>query len=125
LSKVLYNIADIGITAITNFDQAKDKWNKYTEPLNHIISAIYNKEITIRDTIKNSTAFVVGYKAQSKLLSGLDKFCNTIKQKNLNFIKNNSLLNPQEHLTTPEGLLFKATAQSSKLKQSVKSNSAS
>src|SRR5579863_190333 len=125
LSKVLYNVADIGITAITNFDHAKDKWNKYTEPLNNIINAIYNKEITVRDAIKGGTAFVVGYKAQGKLLGGLGKFCNTIKQKSFNFVKDCSLLTPQEYLTTPEGLLFKTTAQSNKLQQSGQTNSAS
>jgi len=39
LSKVLYNVADIGITALTDTTQAKDKWKKYTEPLNNIINA--------------------------------------------------------------------------------------
>ena len=60
LSKVLYNVADIGFTAITNIDKAKNKWDKYTEPLNNIINAIYNKEITVRDAIKSGTAFGVG-----------------------------------------------------------------
>ncbi|HEX4069044.1 MAG TPA: hypothetical protein VHX42_03010 [Candidatus Babeliales bacterium] len=118
LSKVLYNVADIGITAITNLDHAKDKWNKYAEPLNNIIDAISKKKITMRDAVKGSTAFVVGLTAQSKLLGGLGKFCNTIKQKSINFAKNNPLLKPQEYLTTPEGLLFKATANTNKLKQS-------
>ena len=112
LSKVLYNVADIGVTALSNFDHAKDKWNKYAEPLNNIIDAINKKKITVRDVLKGGTAFVVGYKVQGKLLGGLGKFCNTIKQKSINFVKNNSLLNPQEYLTTPEGLLFKATTKS-------------
>ena len=77
LSKVLYNVADIGLTAITNLDQAKDKWGKYTEPLNTIIDQIYNKEISLRDAVKNGTALVVGVTAQSRLLGGLGKFCNT------------------------------------------------
>lgn len=114
LCKVLYNVADIGATAITNFDAAQEKWNKYAEPLNNIIDAISKKEITVRDAIKNGTAFVVGYKAQGKLLGGLGKFCNTIKYKSINFIKNNHLLHPQEYLTTPEGLLFKVTGRLNK-----------
>ncbi|HLJ31661.1 MAG TPA: hypothetical protein VKU36_04440 [Candidatus Babeliales bacterium] len=118
LTKVLYNVADISVTALSNFDKAKDKWNKYTEPLNNIIDAISKKEITIRDAIKSGTAFVVGYKAQGKLLGGLGKFCNTIKNKSINFVKNNTAFNPKEYLATPEGLLFKATADSNKLKQS-------
>ena len=118
LSKVLYNVADIGVTAITNVKQAKDKWNKYAAPLNTVIDKIYNKEISLRDAIKGGTALVVGVTAQGKLLGGLGKFCTTIKQKSITFAKNSSLLNPQEYVTTPEGLLFKATANANKLKQS-------
>jgi hypothetical protein len=125
LCKVLYNVAEIGATAITNFDAAQEKWNKYTEPLNHIIDAINKKEITVRDAIKGGTAFVVGYKAQGKLLGGLGKLCNTIKYKSINFIKNNQLLNPQDYLTTPEGLLFKATSKSNKIKLSGQANDGS
>jgi hypothetical protein len=124
LSKVLYNVADIGVTAITDFDGAKNKWDKYAEPLNNTINAIYNKEITVRDAIKNGTAFVVGYKVQGKLLGGLGKFCNTIRQKSINFVKDSAFLTPQEYLTTPEGLLFKATAQSNKFQQPGQNNSA-
>jgi hypothetical protein len=125
LCKVLYNVADIGVTAISDYDRAKEKWNKYAEPLNTIIDAINKKEITVRDAIKGGTAFVVGYKAQGKLLGGLGKFCTTIKHKSISFVKNNPLLNPQEYLTTPEGLLFKATAKSNKLKSYGKTNSPS
>jgi hypothetical protein len=125
LCKVLYNVADIGATAISDYDCAKEKWNKYAEPLNNIIDAINKKEITVRDAIKGGAAFVVGYKAQGKLLGGLGKFFTTIKHKSIDFLKNSSLLNPQEYLTTPEGLLFKAAAQSNKFKnveQSTASN---
>ena len=114
LCKVLYNVADIGATAIHDFKGAQEKWDKYTEPLNHIIDAINKKEITVRDAIKGGTAFVVVYKAQGKLLGGLGKLCNTIKRKSINFVKNNPLFSPQEYLTTPEGLLFKVTGQSNK-----------
>ncbi len=125
LCKVLYNVADVGLTAMHNMDGAKEKWNKYAGPLNNIIDAINKKEITVRDAIKGSTAFVVGYKAQSKLLGGLSKFCTTIKHKSISFVKNNSLLNPQEYLTTPEGLLFKATHKSNKIKLDGKGSAAS
>ncbi len=119
LCKVLYNVADIGVTALTNFDDAKDKWNKYVEPLNNIIDAINKKEITLRDAIKGGTALIVGWKAQSKLLGGLGKFCNTIKQKSIRFAQNNvSSFTIQQYLATPEGLLFKIASQSTKLKQS-------
>ena len=121
LCKVLYNVADIGVAAMHDFKGAQEKWDKYTEPLNHIIDAINKKETTVRDAIKGGTAFVVGYKAQGKLLGGLGKFCNTIKHKSINFVKNNSLLHSEEYLTTPEGLLFKAIGQSVKLRQAIPS----
>lgn len=114
LCKVLYHVADIGVTAISNFEKAQEKWNKYSEPLNNIIDAISKKEITLRDAIKGGTAFIVGYKAQGKLLGGLGKFCNTIKRKSIHFLKNNPLINPQDYLATPEGWLFKATSRSHK-----------
>jgi len=125
LCKVLYNVADIGVTALINTDHAKDKWDKYTEPLNDIIDRINKKEITLRDAIKGGTALVVRYKAQGKLLGGLGKFCNTIKQKSINFIQNNPVFSPQEYFTTPEGLLFKATAQSSKFEHFKQGNAGS
>lgn len=125
VSKVLYNVAEIGVTALTDTTQAKDKWNKYVEPLHNVINAINNKEITLRDAIKSGTALFVGYKTQSKLLGGLGKFCNTIKQKSISFVQNNSLCNPQEYFATPEGLLFKAAAQSNKLQSSGQINSTS
>jgi len=117
LSKVLYNVAEIGITATVNFDKAQKKWNDYIEPLSTVIDGINNKEITVRDAIKNGTALAVNYKIQSKLLGTLGKFYTSIKQKSINFVKNNSLLTPQQYFATPEGLLLKATAQSTKLKQ--------
>jgi hypothetical protein len=124
LCKVLYHVADIGVTAISDSEKVQEKWNKYAEPLNNIIDAISKKEITLRDAIKGGTAFIVGYKAQGKLLGGLGKFCNTIKRKSIHFIKNNQLSSPQEYLGTPEGLLFKATAQSNKYRQLAQVNSA-
>lgn len=114
LCKVLYNVADIGVTAISSLDNAKEKWNKYAEPLNNIIDAIYKKEMTVRDAIKGGTAFVVGYKVQGKLLGGLGKFCNTIKQNAVRFAQNNvSSFTIQEYLTTPEGYLLRSVAKTS------------
>ena len=114
LCKVLYNVAEIGITAITDFDGAKNKWTKYAEPLNTIIDAIYKKEITLRDAVKGGTAFAVGWKTQGKLLGGLGKFCNTIKQKAVRFGQNNiSSFRIQEYLATPEGYLLRSVAKTS------------
>src|SRR5581483_4384754 len=81
LCKVLFNVADISITALISTDQAKNKWYKYTEPLNNIINHINEKNLSMRDLLKGGTAFIVGYKAQSTFFNGLGKFCNTIQQK--------------------------------------------
>ena len=114
LCKVLYNVAEIGVTAITDFDGAKNKWDTYTEQLNNTINAIYNKEMTVRDAIKGGTAFVVGYKVQGKLLGGLGKFCNTIKQNAVRFAQNNiSSFTIQEYLATPEGYLLRSIPKTS------------
>jgi hypothetical protein len=114
LSKVLYNVADIGVTAITNLNDAKDKWNKYAEPLNDIIDHISKKEISVRDAIKGGTSFTVGLIAQSKLLGGLGKFCDTIKQKATRFAQNNiSSFTIQQYLSTPEGYLLRGVAKTS------------
>jgi hypothetical protein len=113
LCKVLYNVADIGVTAITDYDCAREKWNEYTAPISNLIAAIEKKEITIRDSLKAGTAFVVGYKAQSKLLGGLGKFLTTIKQKAARFAQNNiSSFMIQQYLATPEGYLLRGTAKS-------------
>jgi hypothetical protein len=111
LCKVLYNVADIGVTALTDTHQAKNKWITYTKPLSDVINAINKKEITVRDALKGGTAFVVELAAQARLLGGLRKFCNTIKQKAIDFIQNHAFANPQKYLTTPEGLLLKTTAK--------------
>lgn len=111
LCKVLYNVADIGVTAINDYDHAKEKLDDYIAPVNDLIAAIEKKEITMRDSLKAGTAFVVGYKAQSKLLGGLGKFFTTIKQSAMNFSTNNPFFSAQEYLTTPEGMLLKVTNQ--------------
>jgi hypothetical protein len=114
LCKVLYNVANIGLTAITDYDTAKEKWDNYLKPINDIIAAIQHKEITIRESIKAGTALAVGWKAQSKLLGGMGKFCNTIQQKALRFAQNNiSSFTIQEYLSTPEGYLLKSIAKTS------------
>jgi len=51
----------------------------------------------------------VGYKCQTKLLGGLGKFFTTVKSKVINFAKNNSLVKPRYYLTTPEGMILKAS----------------
>lgn len=125
LGKVLYNVADIGVTVLTDTNQAKDKWNTYIKPLNDVIGAITHKETKARDIIKGGTAFAVGFLAHGRLLGGLGKFYNNIKQKTIDFIQNNPFAKPQDYATTSEGLLFKATTNSNKVKPSGQTNTAS
>jgi len=114
LCKVLYNVVDISITALINTDKAKNKWSKYTEPLNDIINHINEKNLSMCDLLKGGTAFIVGYKAQSTFLHGLGKFCNTIQQKAVRFAQNNvSSFKIQEYLATPEGYLLRSVGKTS------------
>ncbi len=114
LCKILYNFADISVTALINTTQAKNKWNKYTEPINNLIDLINEKKLSIHDAIKGCTALIVGYKTQSIFLGGLGKFCNTIQQKATRFAQNNiSSFTVQQYLATPEGYLLRSVAKTS------------
>lgn len=112
LSKIVCNLAEIGITYTVDPERGIQKWDDYFEPVNHIIDAIQKKEITVRDSLKGATALAVGLKAQSKLLGGLNKFYNATKTKALEWAQKNPLLTPQEYVTTSEGSLFKAVEHS-------------
>ncbi|HJZ23008.1 MAG TPA: hypothetical protein VJ201_00985, partial [Candidatus Babeliales bacterium] len=52
LCKIVYNVAEIGITTLINPDKGKNKWDNYIQPLTQLISEIENKNITVRDCIK-------------------------------------------------------------------------
>jgi hypothetical protein len=121
LCKVVSNVADIGITALHNPSRAREKWNDYIESINNIISAIKNREMTCRDTIKMGTAVTVGLIAQSKLLGGLSKFYTITKNTVLAFAQNNSSFTPQQYMQTPEGLLLRATHEPTHIGTSSKS----
>jgi hypothetical protein len=108
LSKVLYNVADIGITALVDADRASQKWDDYIAPVTGLIEAIQNRKITLRDAIKDATQFAVQWKTQDKLLKGLGNICTTAKTKAIEFAKNNPLSTPQEYMATPEGILLKS-----------------
>ena len=108
LSKVLYDVADIGITALVDTDRAAQKWDNYIAPVTGLIDAIQNRQITLRDAIKGATQFAVQWKTQDKLLKGLGTLCTTTKTKAIEFAKNNPLRTPQEYMATPEGILLKS-----------------
>jgi hypothetical protein len=109
LCKVVCNVADIGVTALANPSRAKKKWSDYVEPINNIISAIKNKEMTCRDAIKTGAGLAVGLVAQHKLLGGLNKFYRGIRVKAIEFIQNNPSLTPQQYMQTAEGVFMKTS----------------
>ena len=111
LCKVLYNVADIGVTACFDCDKAHNKWDSYTEPLAHLISAIEEKQITIRDCIKNGSALATGFIAQGKLLKGLHSLCRTTQHAVFNFAKNNQFVDPKKYVAMPEGVLCEVTLE--------------
>jgi hypothetical protein len=120
LCKVVCNVADIGITALHNPLQAKEKWHDYIAPINNIISAIKSKEITCRDALKVGTTLAVGLVAQHKLLGGLNKLYTTTKNTALAFAKNNPSLMPQQYMQTPDGMLMKVMHDMQELGGTVK-----
>jgi hypothetical protein len=107
LCKVVCNVADIGVTALVDASRAQEKWNDYIEPINTILGAIKNKEVTVRNAIKTGATLVVGLIAQHKLLGGLNKFYTTAKIKAFEFCQKNPLLRPRYHMTTPDGIFMK------------------
>lgn len=109
VSKVLYNVADIGITYTFDAKRGKQKWDDYVAPVAQLIDAINNKELSLRDGIKSATQFAVQWKAQGKLLKGMNKFCTIAKTKALEFAKNNPLAVPEQYMATPEGILLQST----------------
>ena len=108
LSKVLYNVADIGITALTDTDRAAQKWDEYIAPITQIIDAIEHQQITVRDALKGATHLAVQWKVQGKLLKGLGNICTTAKNRALEFAQKYPLSTPQDYMATPEGILLKS-----------------
>jgi hypothetical protein len=102
------NVAELGVLSIINPEKASAKYDAYIAPLNQLIDAIEKKEITMRDVVKGGAAIAVGWKAQSKMLGGLNKMCKIARTKALEFARNNPGLSPTQYMTTPEGFLLKA-----------------
>ena len=103
LLKVTTNLASIGISYAFDKEAGAQQWHEYIEPITNVISAITNKELTLRDGIKGAVALGTGMYAQGKMLKGLNSFYNTTKTKALEFVKNNPLATPAEYMTTPDG----------------------
>ncbi len=109
LSKLIYNVAEIGITSLVDKRAGAQKWQEYVAPLSQLIDAVQNKQISLRHGIKGVTRTVVEWKTQDKLLGGLSGFLRTTKKKAIDFFKDNPLATPEQYVTTPDGMLFRST----------------
>jgi len=110
--KVACDVAGIGITALTDTTKAKNDWNDYIAPINQFIDTIKDEKMTLRQAIQSGTAIAVGWRAQNKVLGGMGKLCKNVKAKAIKFTQENPLVKPQDYMVTPEGILFKATHES-------------
>jgi hypothetical protein len=108
LLKVAYNVAEIGTLSLINSTEGSRKWHEYIDPIDQCIKAIQNKEISLRDGIKGVTQLAVGYATQRKLLGSLGTLYSGTKTAALAYAKKYPLATPQQYMTTPEGLIFKA-----------------
>ena len=117
LCKVMFNVAEIGITSLHNVEKGIQKWNDFVEPISNIIDALYNKEVSLRDAAQGVTQFAFHWKAQNKLLGGLGKFYKATKAKALAFAEKNQLSSPEHYLATPEGHVFRVHGCSEKITQ--------
>lgn len=109
LSKVVYNLLDIGTTSLFDRGKAKEKWNDYITPVTMMIHTISKQQMTLRDAVKNGAALVVCWKAQSKLLEGTNKLYCGIRDSALEFASKNLASLPEQYMTTTDGVMLKAT----------------
>jgi len=107
LSKVFFDLCNISIMTLLDRDRACKKWDDYIAPLTAVINAITDKKTTLRDAVENGTALVVGWKAQANLLNGMGNLCRSVKDKTLEWIRNNPLADPERYMMTADGTLFK------------------
>jgi len=114
LSKMTFNLLDLGITAMVDSDRAKERWDAYIDPLNRIIDAITDKQTTFRDVVKTGAALTVGWKAQAKLLQGCGVLYRSARDKIVEFVNNNPLVNPEQYMATAEGTLLKFSQEAPK-----------
>jgi hypothetical protein len=114
LAKVTYEVAKIGVTALTDLDQGNLEWDNYIAPVTELVDAFENNEITARDTLRTGTMLAVSCRAQGKLSNGLGKLCKVTKANALTYLKNNPHAAPQLYMSTPDGKLFKAAGEVAK-----------
>lgn len=122
LLKVLGTVAEIGVTALYDGEKALEKWDDFVAPVVRVASALYNKEVSLRDAIKGSAHFIACWKTESKLLRGLGGFFNGAKKKSLAFAAKNPDATPEHYMATPEGYFFRVArvAENNKVAKNIK-----
>lgn len=107
VGKVLYNVADLGITYALDSKSGKKKWDDYIVPLTQLSEAIEKKEISLRDAVKGTAKFFTQRQARGKLYKGMGNLCKTAKVKALAFVKKNRRsVGPEQYMKMPEGAVF-------------------
>lgn len=106
LSKLVFNVAEIGFTALIDKHAGVQKWQEYVAPITQLIDSVYNKQISLRHGIKGATKTIIEWKTQDKLLGGLGSLFRTTRKKAVEFFKSNPLATPENYMSTPDGVLF-------------------
>ncbi len=97
LGKLVYGLLNLTVNAAINPEQAQKTWNVYIEPINGLIDALKNKELSLRDGIRAGTALAVHMKAQSMLAKGCEKFCSIAKSRALTCATQNSCIDNSDY----------------------------
>lgn len=105
LCKVAYKVAELGVVTLMSPPEGARRLHEYLQPLEQVITAIANKEISLKDGLKGATQFAVQWKAQEKLLHGLSGLCRIAKARVLTSVTRHPLAAPETHMITPEGVI--------------------
>jgi|GEM_PF-4744395 len=108
LSKIIYTVADLSITAIINPTAGKEKWESYLEPINQLLDAIDRKKIGLKEASKAATQFGVQWYTQVKLLGCLRTFYDGIKASVVAYMSKDAAPELDQYLATPDSQLCKA-----------------
>ena len=124
LLRLTCDVAQIGITAYNNPQEGSCRWHEYIAPIEQCITAITNKEISLRDGVKGASQLAATFMTQRRLLGCLGTLYTGAKANALAYAKKYPQATPQQYVATPEGLVLKAmnNAQSANAIKSCKNN---
>lgn len=116
LSKLVYGVLKLTATALVNPQQATMTLQEYLAPINSVIDALSNREITLRTTLKAAATFTVSMQAQAMLAQGCNKLYSTAKTQATKYITQNNLT----QLKLADNMGLRITHDSCKLGTSAK-----